>query len=133
MKQRVLFVMTSMYNGGAERSLVNLLNELNPNDFDVDLLLLKKMGILLPQIPEWVNVLEPSDGIQLMYTPETIRGHIGAKALRLAANAVIKTLVRRDCYARAFRWKYVYSKVIEPLDKEYDVSVAYIKIGRAHV
>lgn len=52
MKQRVLFVMTSMYNGGAERSLVNLLNELNPNDFDVDLLLLKKMGILLPQIPE---------------------------------------------------------------------------------
>lgn len=126
MKQRVLFVMTSMYNGGAERSLVNLLNELNPNDFDVDLLLLKKMGILLPQIPEWVNVLEPSDGIQLMYTPETIKGHIGAKLLRLSANAVIKTLIRRDCYARAYRWKYVYSKVIEPLDKEYDVSVAYI-------
>lgn len=126
MKQRVLFVMTSMYNGGAEKSLVNLLNELNPNDFDVDLLLLKKMGILLPQIPEWVNVLEPSDGIQLMYTPETIKGHVGTKLLRLSANAVIKTLIRRDCYARAFRWKYVYSRIIEPLDKEYDVSVAYI-------
>ena len=126
MKQKVLFVMTSMYNGGAEKSLVNLLNELDPDEFDVDLLLLKKKGILLPQVPGWVNILEPSDGIKLMYTPESVKGHIGAKMLRLSANLVVKTLIRKDCYARAYRWKYLYGRMIGALDKEYDVAVAYI-------
>lgn len=126
MKQKILFIMTSMYNGGAEKSLVNLLNELNPDEFDVDLLLLKKKGILLPQVPGWVNILEPSRGIQLMYTPESVKGHIGAKSLRLFANLVVKTFIRKDCYARAYRWKYLYSRIIEAVDKEYDVAAAYI-------
>lgn len=126
MKEKVLFIMTSMYNGGAEKSLVNLLNELNPDEFDVDLLLLKNKGIFLSQVPDWVNIIDPPKGIQLLYTPELIKGHVGAKALRLFSNVLIKTFIRRDCYARAFRWKHVYSRMIEDLEKEYDIAVAYI-------
>lgn len=37
--------MQSLYNGGAERSLVNLLNELPKDKYDIDLLLFKKKGI----------------------------------------------------------------------------------------
>ena len=126
MKEKLLFIMTSMYNGGAEKSLVNLLNELSPDDFEVDLLLLKRRGIFLPQVPDWVNIIDPPKGIQVLYTPEEIKGHAGAKCIRLFSNALIKGLIRRDCYARAFRWKHVYSKMIKCIDKEYDIAVAYI-------
>ena len=42
LKKKVLFIMTSLRQGGAERSLVNLLQELNYDKYDVDLL---KRGI----------------------------------------------------------------------------------------
>ncbi len=118
--------MTSLYNGGAEKSLVNLLNELDPSKYDVDLLLLKKKGIFLNQVPEWVNILEIPLGVQLMYTPSTVKGHNYTKLFRLFVNAFVKGFIRRDCYARAFRWKYYYTKKISPINKKYDVAVAYI-------
>ena len=126
MKKKVLFIMTSLYNGGAEKSLVNLLNEFDRDRFDVDLLLLKKKGIFLPQVPDWVNVLDTPAGIQLMYTPELIKGHYGAKALRLIVNGLVKLFIRRDCYARAYRWRLLYGRIIKELDKKYDIAVAYI-------
>ncbi len=118
--------MTSLYNGGAEKSLVNLLNELDYDKYDVDLLLLKKKGIFLNQVPERVNLLEVPEGIKLMYSPELVKGHFFKKARRLIVNAFVKTFIRRDCYARAARWKHLYCKEIKQLDKKYDISVGYI-------
>ena len=46
MKKKVLFVMPGLYSGGAEKSLVNLLNLLDYSKLDVDLLLFKKEGLL---------------------------------------------------------------------------------------
>ncbi len=43
--KKILIVMTSLYNGGAEKSLVNLLNELPFDKYQVDLLLFMKKGI----------------------------------------------------------------------------------------
>lgn len=118
--------MTSLYNGGAEKSLVNLLNEIDPSEYDVDLLLLKKRGLFLNQVPEWVNILDVPQGVKLMYTPELVKGHVVSKAQRLVTNVFFKTFERRDCYARAYRWKYLYSKKIEKIEKKYDIAVAYI-------
>lgn len=42
MKKKLLFVMMHLHMGGAERSLVNLLSEINYNQYEVDLLLIKK-------------------------------------------------------------------------------------------
>ena len=55
--KRILFVMQSLYNGGAERSLVNLLNELPKDKFDISLLLFKREGMFLKQVPEEVHIL----------------------------------------------------------------------------
>ena len=46
MKKKLLFVNISLVNGGAEKSLVNLLNELPSNKYDIDLLLLQKNLII---------------------------------------------------------------------------------------
>lgn len=47
MKKKLLFVMMHLHMGGAERSLVNLLSEINYNQYEVDLLLIKKEGDLI--------------------------------------------------------------------------------------
>lgn len=54
-KRNVLFVMSSLRNGGAERSLVNLLQLLDYDRYNVDLLLFQNEGMFLKQVPKAVN------------------------------------------------------------------------------
>ena len=52
---KVLFVISALEAGGAEKSLINLLNLFDYNRYQVDLLLFKKEGIFMDQIPEDVS------------------------------------------------------------------------------
>jgi glycosyltransferase involved in cell wall biosynthesis len=54
---KVLFFIIDMKLGGTEKSLLNLLREL-PNTYKVDVLLLKKQGILLKELPKHINIIE---------------------------------------------------------------------------
>ena len=56
--RKILFVIPSMRIGGAEKSLVNLLNLIDLNKYDVNLLMFKPEGDLLQQIPLGVHILE---------------------------------------------------------------------------
>ena len=59
MKRSLLFVITEMYRGGAETTLVNLLKSLSCDRFDVDLLVLSQISMensLLNDLPEWVRI-----------------------------------------------------------------------------
>lgn len=47
--KKILFVIPTLRDGGAERSLVNLLTELPPEKYDIDLLLFKMQGTFLSQ------------------------------------------------------------------------------------
>lgn len=58
MKKRLLFTAYSLGLGGIETALVNLLNRLDYNKYDVTLILEKKEGIFLDEIPKEVKVLE---------------------------------------------------------------------------
>ena len=57
MKRRVLFIMDGMGGGGAERVLITLLGNIDPERFDVTLLLINRKGVYLNQIPSHVRVL----------------------------------------------------------------------------
>ena len=48
-KKNILIVMMNLYNGGAERSLVNLLNTIDYDKYNIDLLLFQKKGMFLKQ------------------------------------------------------------------------------------
>ena len=69
MKKKILFIMSSLGNGGAERSLVNLLNEIPYDKYDVDLLLFKKSGMFLKQVPSQVNILHRPTVLRKLYGP----------------------------------------------------------------
>lgn len=64
---KVLFVINQLYKGGAETALVNLLNNLNPKEFEIDLLIFdqyspnKNLVSLIPCVPDWVNVISGNE------------------------------------------------------------------------
>lgn len=58
MKKKILFCAYSLELGGIEKALINILNSLDHNKYDITLILEKKIGIFLNQIPSNVKVIE---------------------------------------------------------------------------
>jgi len=57
MKKKLLIVSHALELGGAERSLIGLLNAFDFEKYDVDLFLLRHEGELMREIPSAVNLL----------------------------------------------------------------------------
>lgn len=56
-KTRLLFAINSLAGGGAEKALINLLNNLDYSLYDVTLLLFIKRGLYLEQLPPQVHLI----------------------------------------------------------------------------
>lgn len=59
MKKKILFIMPSMFIGGAERSLLGLLESIDYEQYDVSLFLYRHEGEFLSYIPQKVTLLPP--------------------------------------------------------------------------
>lgn len=57
MKKKILFINGHMNVGGVEKSLVDILRNINYEKFEVDLLLLEELGDYKDEIPEQVNII----------------------------------------------------------------------------
>lgn len=122
--KRVLFAIHSLGFGGAERSLVNLLNELPQDKYEIDLMLFQHKDGFGSQLPEWVNVLETPFEIGRLYDPMFSRGKF--RFAKIAGTICSKIVGRKKKAQKAFRWRNVYVKRIKPIEKHYDVAVAYV-------
>ncbi len=69
MKKNVVFVIPSLSAGGAEKSLVNLLNTIDYDNFNVDLILFKQKGIFQSMVPEQVKILPLGDNYSIFAKP----------------------------------------------------------------
>lgn len=58
MKKKIMITANDMCIGGIEKSLIELLKNINSNNYEVTLFLLNKKGPLLKDIPSYVNVME---------------------------------------------------------------------------
>ena len=121
--KKIIFVIQTLSFGGAERSLINLLHELPQEKYEVDLLLFKKKGPFLQQVPQWVNVLEIPRGLKELYSPLRQSGKYCLT--KLAGTVSAKLLWRTRKKRAAFRWKYFYKDKIPVIPGQYDVAVAY--------
>lgn len=122
--KRILFVMSTLYNGGAERSLVNLLQALPADRYEIELLLFKKEGNFLPLVPEYVNLLAVPKSLQRLYGP--LRNSGLYLIPKLLSNAIVRILESNFDRQHALRWKYCYEKCIDSLPKNYDIAIGYI-------
>lgn len=124
----MLFVMMHLHMGGAERSLVNLLCEIDYSKYEVDLLLIKKEGNLIRQLPKEVQLLETPFELKSVYS-NSIDGFHGVKYFLTRGMSVVCSNVWdkfHTCDVTAIRWNLFYKRLIPQLDKIYDVAVAYL-------
>lgn len=122
--KKILFVIPTLRDGGAERSLVNLLTELPEDKYEIDLLLLKKQGTFLSQVPSYVNILEQPPILKKLYGPVRKAGiYMPVKVFGNLLARIVKSGMGNQ---KAFMWEYFYKPVIDGLDKEYDVAVGYL-------
>lgn len=131
MKRQLLFIMGTLENGGGERSLINLLQLIDYNKYDVDLVLFKERGIFLKQVPKEVNILEGLDELHFMYN-DSIKEAFSFKWLRMSFVHVIGTIISKIMSKSGFhkgqyRWIHFYKKIIPELNKKYDIAVSYLE------
>ena len=131
-KINILLIGLSLNVGGAEKSLVNLLNLIDYKKYNVDLLLFQKTGVFMKQIPRNVNIIESKE-IDILYNgifASIMKYGLNLTTISLSIKRYIYTLLqylKRKGFntIRIHRWKDNYSKYVPNCDKEYDIGIAF--------
>ena len=134
MKKIVIFS-HALELGGAERSLLGLLEAIDKNEYHVDLFLMRHEGELLPLIPDGVHLLPKIPAYTVLARPmtETIKeGHLLLTGARLcgkmaAARYAKKHGHRESMVALEYSHKFTrkFMPVIHP-DTEYDLAISFL-------
>ena len=125
MKQRILFVIDSLGVGGAEKSLVTLLNLLDYSRFEVDLQLFAYGGVFEQFLPKEVNVLPPLDYTKFLEAP--LWKQI-LQPRKMLARVRYSMFLRKGSSGHAEKanayWQTI-GKTISPSTKTYDIAIGY--------
>lgn len=122
-KKQLLFVCYGLGIGGIEKCLVNLLNVLPEEDFDVDVLLMSPQYTMKPQIRRSVHFYDEFQYI--LYSGGAMeeirkRGGILRNWKKMLSYVVFHVMDKREGDA----WK-----LFRRLEKRYDIAVAYSQNG----
>ena len=104
MKKRIFISMHYMEIGGAESSLIGLLEALDPNKVDIDLFVFAHHGVFMSAIPDYVNLLPEDKGYSMIEKPITTvfkKGHPCIGMSRLIAKWKINNAIfssKTDCW-----------------------------------
>ena len=126
MKKRLLFVIDSLGIGGAEKSLVTLLNCIDYNKFDVDLQLFSRGGAFEKYVPKEVKFLEIPSYLKYCSTSFFSKYFSLKRATARLRYSIGLRLNKKSTHpdkARLF-WTYT-SKVINKNKQQYDIAIAY--------
>ena len=135
MKKSLLIVSHALELGGAERSLIGLLDALDPAVWEVDLFLLRHEGELMPEIPEHVRLLPRMPAYTVLARPmaDTLReGHFLLTAARLAGKIAAAGYTRRHGYTEsgvALEYSHKFTCPLMPRiqpDKTYDLALSFL-------
>ena len=136
MKKKVLFVMNGMRLGGAERSLVNLLEALDYDKYEIDLLLFLNDGAFLPLIPPQVRRIDSEEELFCLYSANRKERLNPRHPILSAEHFLFTCLARRRVRSlegsRQYRWVRYYKKRIPPLEKEYDIAISYLQVEQLY-
>ena len=135
MKKRIFISMHYMEIGGAESSLIGLLEALDPKRVDIDLFVFAHHGVFMSAIPDYVNLLPENKRYAMMEEPiATVfkKGHPRIGIARLLAkwktNRFYKQHPSKKDHSAGFA--YIGSEVGKVLHNlyyhgEYDLAISY--------
>src|SRR5690554_5416184 len=89
-KKKLLFVIPNLGVGGAEKALVSLLNELDDQQYELDLFLFSHSGIFLQSLPHKVNLLKEDEYFKIF------------------SKSFLTSILQ---FARKGKWKQVFNKI----------------------
>ncbi|MBY0007039.1 glycosyltransferase [Priestia aryabhattai] len=126
--KKILFVIDSLNSGGAEKSLVSLLNLLDYQKYSVDLLMFSPAGLYLPLLSENVNIIEVPEFIKIQNN--NIKYLIKNKNfkelyIRLRTSVSLRNPYnKKNMHTAQSSWRWM-SKGINKLHGKYDIAIAY--------
>ena len=121
--------------GGAERSLLGLLDAFDTDKYDVDLFLLRHEGELLTHIPEKINLLSQVKAYTVLARPmiNTLKeGHIVLTSARLLGKIAARMYDKKHSYTDsgvALEYSHKFTAPFMPQinpDKEYDMAISFL-------
>ena len=128
--KRILIIMFSLSNGGAERSLLNLLSIMDEKRYQVDLMLMRKEGAFLKQLPSNVTLLDtPNDINYLFKSFDCIHDMLKQPlivGIRLIGMMYDRLFFKGSVKGKQMRWKYIYSPFIKKYKPHYELAISYI-------
>ena len=127
--KKLLIHMGSLNIGGAEKSLVSLLNLLPDDKYEIDLLLLKDEGAFRDSVPEHVNVLSVDFPYEcLAVSPKNIKYYLnkGIRYFIKKLYSLVKLKTRRYLSMDQVLWE-IWRYEIPVHDKQYDAAISYIE------
>lgn len=107
-KKKIVFFVESMHCGGAERSLLSLLSNLDPDKYNIDLLVIRKGGEFEKFIPEWIKYKSLDINFSLI-------GRVKYKLLRILNSKTHKA----QLFWRSFK------NEIKTYEETYDIAVGW--------
>lgn len=132
MKKNLLFVIPSLSSGGGERSLVNLLSQMDYNKYNVDLFLFNHNGLFMNFLPEGVRVLPIPESYSIFSQPLTkaVKKLVRKGKFGLAFNRMMFSLryrhVRKSAIREQYSWKYL-SSSLGKATGPYDVAIGFLE------
>lgn len=135
MKQSLLIVSHALEIGGAERSLIGLLDALDPERWDIDLFLLRHQGELIADIPEYVNLLPEVPAYTVLARPmkDTLReGHVLLTAARLTGRIAAGRYAKKHGHTESgvgLEYSHKFTCPLMPKIQpgtEYDLAISFL-------
>ncbi|MES9668897.1 glycosyl transferase [Bacillus cereus] len=127
MKKNILFVIDSLTIGGAEKSLISLLNLIDPSKYAIDVMLFKKGGDLETYIPNYVNVLKSPSYFRYINNekfPKSKRFTYLSYRIKTSLNLRLNNYRKSALHSEQVVFRSL-NKIIMPIQKKYDVAIAY--------
>ncbi|MFY7757058.1 MAG: glycosyltransferase, partial [Flavobacterium stagni] len=132
MKKNLVFIIPSLEAGGAEKSLVNLLNTIDYQKYSVDLVLFKSGGVFAALVPRQVNIVALNPNFQ-----QFSRGLLSSClyfALRFQFRLVYHRIAffltsrieKNEAVAEQKNWKHMRA-FITMLPKKYDAAIGFLE------
>lgn len=132
MKKKIIFVIPSLRIGGAEKSFVNLLSELDYERYDVDVQLLSPIGELQELLPKEINILPNQEKFRifsqsLLFSVFAffISGNWTLAYYRICF-AILSRREKNPAVSEQKSWKYL-QHFFDVIPKEYDAAIGYLE------
>lgn len=127
MKKKLLFVIDSLSIGGAEKSLVSLLNLIEPSKYEIDLLLFKRGEDLERYLPKHITILPVPEYFRFIHNEKfaTIKNMTYSYyKIKTSLNLRLNKYTRKILHSEQVVYKSL-TRIIYPIERMYDVAIAY--------